>query len=49
MLSGRYRRYGGYNYDPAYESHAHGLSSGPTSTLRYYVLRLTVMSPQERT
>ena len=42
----RYRSYRGYNYDPAYTSHAHGWSSGPTSALTYYVLGLTVTSPQ---
>ncbi|KAI0706032.1 Six-hairpin glycosidase [Cerioporus squamosus] len=31
-----YRSYRGYNYDPAYTSHAHGWSSGPTSALTYY-------------
>ncbi|KAI0681905.1 Six-hairpin glycosidase-like protein [Cerioporus squamosus] len=45
----RYRSYRGYNYDPAYTSHAHGWSSGPTSALTYYVLGLTVTSPQGRT
>ncbi|TFK82232.1 glycoside hydrolase family 78 protein [Polyporus arcularius HHB13444] len=44
-----YRSYRGYNYDPAYTSHAHGWSSGPTSALTYYVLGLTVTSPQGRT
>ncbi|KAJ7595645.1 Six-hairpin glycosidase [Mycena floridula] len=41
-----YRSYRGYNYDPAYTSHAHGWSSGPTSALTFYVLGLTVTSPQ---
>ncbi|KAI0370991.1 Six-hairpin glycosidase [Pilatotrama ljubarskyi] len=41
-----YRSYRGYNYDPSYTSHAHGWSSGPTSALTYYVLGLTVTSPQ---
>ncbi|KAG6827253.1 hypothetical protein H0H92_012614 [Tricholoma furcatifolium] len=41
-----YRSYRGYNYDPAYTSHAHGWSTGPTSALTYYVLGLTVTSPQ---
>ena len=45
----RYRSYRGYNYDPSYTSHAHGWSSGPTSALTYYVLGLTVTSPQGRT
>ena len=44
-----YRSYRGYNYDPAYTSHAHGWSSGPTSALTYYVLGLTVTSPQGAT
>ncbi|KAI0752003.1 Six-hairpin glycosidase [Fomes fomentarius] len=44
-----YRSYRGYNYDPAYTSHAHGWSSGPTSALTYYVLGLTVTSPQGQT
>ncbi|KAI0776672.1 Six-hairpin glycosidase [Trametes elegans] len=44
-----YRSYRGYNYDPSYTSHAHGWSSGPTSALTYYVLGLTVISPQGRT
>jgi len=41
-----YRYYRGYNNDPAYTSHAHGWSSGPTSALTSYVLGLTVTSPQ---
>ncbi|KAG6809661.1 hypothetical protein H0H92_015283 [Tricholoma furcatifolium] len=41
-----YRSYHGYSYNPAYTSHAHGWSTGPTSTLTYYVLGLTVTSPQ---
>ncbi|EIN05763.1 Six-hairpin glycosidase [Punctularia strigosozonata HHB-11173 SS5] len=41
-----YRSYRGYNYDPAYTSHAHGWSSGPTSALTFYVLGLTVTKPQ---
>lgn len=44
-----YRSYQGYNYDPAYTSHAHGWSSGPTSALSFYVLGLQVTSPQGRT
>lgn len=44
-----YRSYRGYNYDPAYTSHAHGWSSGPTSALTYYVLGLQVTSPQGAT
>ncbi|KAK7030185.1 Six-hairpin glycosidase [Favolaschia claudopus] len=41
-----YRSYRGYNYDPAYTSHAHGWSSGPTSALTIYVLGLSVAAPQ---
>jgi len=44
-----YRSYRGYNYDPAYTSHAHGWSSGPTSALTYYVLGLQVTTPQGHT
>ncbi|TFK47182.1 Six-hairpin glycosidase [Heliocybe sulcata] len=44
-----YRGYRGYNYDPSYTSHSHGWSSGPTSALTYYVLGLTVTSPQGKT
>ncbi|KAJ6532653.1 Six-hairpin glycosidase [Mycena capillaripes] len=41
-----YRSYRGYNFDPAYTSHAHGWSSGPTSALTIYVLGLSVTAPQ---
>ena len=44
-----YRSYRGYNYDDSYTSHAHGWSSGPTSALTFYVLGLSVTSPQGRT
>ncbi|OCH87854.1 Six-hairpin glycosidase [Obba rivulosa] len=44
-----YRSYQGYNYDPSYTSHAHGWSTGPTSALTFYVLGLTVTSPQGAT
>lgn len=44
-----YRSYDGYNYDPSYTSHSHGWSTGPTSALTFYVLGLTVTSPQGRT
>ncbi|KAH7922494.1 glycoside hydrolase family 78 protein [Leucogyrophana mollusca] len=44
-----YRSQDGYNYDPSYISHSHGWSSGPTSALTYYVLGLTVTSPQGQT
>ncbi|ESK87372.1 glycoside hydrolase family 78 protein [Moniliophthora roreri MCA 2997] len=43
-----YRPYRGYNYDPAYTSHAHGWSSGPTSALTNYVLGLRVDEPMRR-
>ncbi|KAK7046114.1 hypothetical protein VNI00_007117 [Paramarasmius palmivorus] len=43
-----YRSYRGYNYDPAYTSHAHGWSSGPTSALTNYVLGLRVDEPMGR-
>ncbi|EJD04901.1 Six-hairpin glycosidase [Fomitiporia mediterranea MF3/22] len=43
-----YRSYRGYNYDPAYTSHAHGWSSGPTSALMFYVLGLQITTPQGR-
>ncbi|EJD39434.1 glycoside hydrolase family 78 protein [Auricularia subglabra TFB-10046 SS5] len=41
-----YRSYRGYNYDPAYTSHAHGWSSGPTSALTFYVLGMSPTAPQ---
>ncbi|KAJ7118101.1 glycoside hydrolase family 78 protein [Mycena epipterygia] len=41
-----YRSYRGYNYDPAYTSHSHGWSSGPTSALTIYVLGLSVTATQ---
>ncbi|KAF8209055.1 glycoside hydrolase family 78 protein [Mycena galopus ATCC 62051] len=41
-----YRSYDGYNFDPAYTSHSHGWSSGPTSALTIYVLGLSVTAPQ---
>ncbi|KAF4588534.1 hypothetical protein EYR40_010086 [Pleurotus pulmonarius] len=44
-----YRGDRGYNNDPAYVSHAHGWSAGPTSALTFYVLGLTVTSPQGAT
>ncbi|KAK0451160.1 Six-hairpin glycosidase [Desarmillaria tabescens] len=39
----------GYDYDASYTSHAHGWSSGPTSALTFYVLGLTITSPQGAT
>ncbi|KAF8586716.1 glycoside hydrolase family 78 protein [Ramaria rubella] len=44
-----YRGADGYNFDPAYTSHSHGWSSGATSALTYYVLGLTVTTPQGKT
>ncbi|PCH42961.1 glycoside hydrolase family 78 protein [Wolfiporia cocos MD-104 SS10] len=44
-----YRSANGYNYDASYTSHAHGWSTGPTSALTFYVLGLTVTSPQGQT
>ncbi|KAF7372711.1 Six-hairpin glycosidase [Mycena sanguinolenta] len=41
-----YRSFDGYNFDPAYTSHAHGWSSGPTSALTIYVLGLSVTGVQ---
>ncbi|KAJ3798770.1 glycoside hydrolase family 78 protein [Lentinula aff. detonsa] len=43
-----YRYYQGYNDDAAYTSHSHGWSSGPTSTLTFYVAGLTITAPQGR-
>ncbi|EIW74840.1 glycoside hydrolase family 78 protein [Coniophora puteana RWD-64-598 SS2] len=44
-----YRSQDGYNYDPAYTSHSHGWSTGPTSALTFYVLGLTLTAPQGTT
>lgn len=44
-----YRSSDAYDYDPAFTSHSHGWSTGPTSALTFYVLGLTVTSPQGRT
>ncbi|KIJ42129.1 glycoside hydrolase family 78 protein [Sphaerobolus stellatus SS14] len=44
-----YRSADGYNFDAAYTSHAHGWSTGATSALTFYVLGLTVTSPQGKT
>ncbi|KAJ7743495.1 Six-hairpin glycosidase [Mycena maculata] len=41
-----YRANVGYNDDPAYTSHSHGWSSGPTSALTIYVVGLSVTAPQ---
>ena len=40
-----YRGSRGYNYDDSYVSHAHGWSSGPTSTLTEYIVGLRVTKP----
>lgn len=45
----RYRSQDGYNWDPSYTSHSHGWSSGATSALTFYVLGLTVTTPQGQT
>ncbi|PPQ92310.1 hypothetical protein CVT25_008601 [Psilocybe cyanescens] len=44
-----YRYNHGYNDDPAYTSHSHGWSSGPTPALAFYVLGLTLTMPQGKT
>ncbi|KAH9476748.1 hypothetical protein JR316_0010663 [Psilocybe cubensis] len=44
-----YRYNHGYNDDPAYTSHSHGWSSGPTPALTFYVLGLTLTELQGRT
>ncbi|KAF2202924.1 Six-hairpin glycosidase [Delitschia confertaspora ATCC 74209] len=44
-----YRSSRGYGYDASYVSHAHGWSSGPTSTLTEYILGLGVTGPAGRT
>ncbi|KAF9040032.1 Six-hairpin glycosidase [Panaeolus papilionaceus] len=41
-----YRWYRGYNNDPAYTSHAHGWSAGPTPALTFYVLGLQIVKPK---
>ncbi|OJI99083.1 hypothetical protein ASPVEDRAFT_187031 [Aspergillus versicolor CBS 583.65] len=41
-----YRGDRGYRYDPTYVSHAHGWSSGPTSTLTEYAVGLRVTKPR---
>jgi len=41
-----YRWYRGYNNDPSYTSHSHGWSSGPTSALTFYLLGMTLSTPQ---
>ncbi|KAJ3739349.1 glycoside hydrolase family 78 protein [Lentinula detonsa] len=44
-----YRAAAGYNFDYSYTSHAHGWSTGPTFSLIFYLLGLTVTSPQGAT
>ncbi|KAI0312129.1 Six-hairpin glycosidase [Amylostereum chailletii] len=44
-----YRWFAGYDNDESYTSHSHGWSTGPTSALTFYVLGLTVTSPQGAT
>ncbi|KAF2472593.1 Six-hairpin glycosidase [Lindgomyces ingoldianus] len=44
-----YRSSRGYGYDASYVSHAHGWSSGPTSTMTEYILGMTVTGPAGRT
>ncbi|KAH9476632.1 hypothetical protein JR316_0010545 [Psilocybe cubensis] len=44
-----YRYNHGYNDDPAYTSHSHGWSSGPTPALTFYVLGMTLTELQGRT
>ncbi|KAF9698024.1 hypothetical protein EKO04_004230 [Ascochyta lentis] len=43
-----YRSDRGYRNDPSYVSHAHGWSSGPTSTLTEYMVGLKVTEPMGR-
>ncbi|KAF4872652.1 hypothetical protein CGCSCA1_v008390 [Colletotrichum siamense] len=43
-----YRKTRGYTDDPSYVSHAHGWSSGPTSTLTEYLVGLRVTAPAGR-
>lgn len=40
-----YRSTRGYGNDPAYVSHSHGWSAGPTASLTNYVLGLNILSP----
>ncbi|CAH0038273.1 unnamed protein product [Clonostachys rhizophaga] len=44
-----YRGDRGYRNDPSYVSHAHGWSSGPTSTLTEYMVGLTITRPLGKT
>ena len=43
-----YRGDRGYRFDPTYVSHAHGWSSGPTSTLTEYLVGLRIVEPKGR-
>ena len=43
-----YRGDRGYRFDPTYVSHAHGWSSGPTSTLTEYLVGLRITEPKGR-
>ncbi|EJD51192.1 glycoside hydrolase family 78 protein [Auricularia subglabra TFB-10046 SS5] len=44
-----YREDTGYDWDPAYTSHAHGWSTGPTSALTFYVGGLSPVGPKGAT
>jgi len=41
-----YRAAAGYDFDTAYTSHSHGWATGPTPALTFYVLGLTLISPE---
>lgn len=41
-----YRSQAGYNYDPAYTSHAHSWSTGPTQALLTHLLGLRIVNSQ---
>ncbi|KIK66783.1 glycoside hydrolase family 78 protein [Collybiopsis luxurians FD-317 M1] len=44
-----YRSAAGYDFDHSYTSHAHGWSTGPTFSLTFHLVGLTVTSPQGAT
>jgi hypothetical protein len=44
-----YRSAAGYDFDHSYTSHAHGWATGPTLSLTFFVVGLTVTSPQGAT
>ncbi|KAF8893770.1 Six-hairpin glycosidase-like protein [Infundibulicybe gibba] len=44
-----YRSAAGYDFDHSYTSHSHGWATGPTPALTFFVLGLTVTSPQGAT